>query len=106
MDRKEEKVKFLKNYLTFNMKIGRLKYMAEIYPDYKEKYLTEIEETKKTAMKIEQAIEDVDGGLLSEILYGKYLCGKSLETISYETNYSKRQIERLHISALEKLEIF
>ena len=48
------------------------------------------------------SIDAVDGGILSEILSQKYICGRSLEEIGYLINYSKRQTERLHIKALLK----
>lgn len=98
----EEKREYLKNYRIQYAKIRRLKEMMEICPDKKDKYLLEIKSARKLRDRIETEIENVDGGILSEILSLKYMCGKSLEEISYEMNYCKRQIERLHIRALEK----
>ena len=43
-----------------------------------------------------------DGGVLSEILYLKYVLGKTLSEIGFIINYSQRQTERLHRMALEK----
>ena len=53
---------------------------------------------------IEKAIKNLPDNLLSEILYRKYILGKTLEEISFTLNYSKRHIERLHLKALEIIE--
>ena len=58
-----------------------------------------------TIEEIEQKISNVDDELLCEILYQKYILGKTLEDIAVILNYSKRHIERLHIKALEKFKI-
>lgn len=106
MEKLEEKTRFLKGYRVFFAKIGRLKEMCEMFPDKKEYYQTQIKKTNQLIESIENSIKNVDDGILSEILFQKYILGRSLETVSYELNYSKRQIERLHIVALEKLKIF
>ena len=49
-----------------------------------------------------EKIEKTDGGLLSEILYLKYVLGKTVPEISFTINYSERQTERLHRLALDK----
>ena len=52
-------------------------------------------------IKIERQISEVDSGILSEVLYQKYIFGKTLEDIGAILNYSTRHIERLHIKALD-----
>ena len=39
----------------------------------------------------------------SEVLAQKYLCGRSLDETAEILNYSKRQIERIHLKALENI---
>ena len=106
MEIREEKTRFLKGYLVFFAKIERFKEMCNMFPEKQNYYELQIEKTREVIEKIEDSIKKVDDGILSEILFQKYVLGRSLETISYELNYSKRQIERLHIAALEKLKIF
>lgn len=101
----KEKKDYLSLYMLQNAKINRLKEMARLNPDEKEKYFSETAKSKKLRKDIEKSIEAVDGGVLSELLYCKYICGKPLLEVSYHINYSLRQTERLHIKALEKLEI-
>jgi len=103
---REEKILYLKNYRVLLSKKDRLKEMCEIFPERKEEYKEQINNTVKSILRIEDAIEKVDGGILSEILFQKYVLGRSLETVSYNLNYSKRQIERLHINAVEKISFF
>ena len=71
----------------------------------KEFYDLEEKITNDNSENIEEDIETVDGGLLSEVLSQHYLCGRSLEETAYALNYSKRHIERLHKTAMEKLSI-
>ena len=102
-DNFEEKKNFLRQYRFMLSKIRRLKSMLEISPENAEKYKKDIAETIKKRDFIEDRIDSVDGSLLTEILSEKYICGKSLEEIALGLSYSKRQIERLHLKALEKL---
>ena len=74
-------------------------------PQRKEYYERKIENCKKLRFQIEQVIESVEDNTLSEVLYQKYIFGRTLEQIGCILNYSKRHIERLHIKALEKIEI-
>ncbi len=106
MQSREEKTRFLKGYRVLFSKIERLEEMCRMFPLKEKEYKTQINETKSAIDRIENAIKKVDDGLLSEILFQKYVLGRNLETISYELDYSKRQIERLHIAAIEKLKIF
>lgn len=100
-----QKKEYLSLYLLQNEKIRRLSETALQNPEDKEKYILQIESAQTLRREIEDKIESVDGGVLSELLYLKYVCGKTLMEISYELNYSVRQIERLHIKALQKFEM-
>ena len=101
----KQKKEYLSLYLLQNEKIRRLSETALQNPEDNEKYILQIESAQTLRREIEDKIESVDGGVLSELLYLKYVCGKTLMQISYELNYSVRQIERLHIKALQKFEM-
>lgn len=101
----KEKKEYLSLYLLQSEKIRRLRETALQNPEEKEKYILQIKAAQSLRREIEEKIEAVDGGVLSELLYLKYVCGKTLMQISYELNYSVRQIERLHIKALGKFEM-
>ena len=101
----KQKKEYLSLYLLQNEKIRRLSETALQNPEDNEKYILQIESAQTLRREIEDKIESVDGGVLSELLYLKYICGKTLMEISYELNYSVRQIERLHIKALQKFEM-
>ncbi len=98
----EEKREYLLKYRILNSRIKRLSFLIEENPENAENYKAKINETKLLRDKIEADIDNVDGGVLSEILAEKYICGKSLEEIAEIIGYCKRQIERLHIKALQK----
>ncbi len=99
------KKEFLNLYLLQQARITRLYHLMKVNRDAKERYIPQIESAKNIRERIEDAINAVDGGLLSEILSQKYLCGKTLEETAAILNYSKRQIERLYGAAMEKLVI-
>ena len=101
----KQKKEYLSLYLLQNEKIRRLSETALQNPEDNEKYILQIESAQTLRREIEDKIESVAGGVLSELLYLKYVCGKTLMEISYELNYSVRQIERLHIKALQKFEM-
>ncbi|MEE1240091.1 MAG: hypothetical protein UHO61_09250 [Acutalibacteraceae bacterium] len=101
----KKKKEYLSLYLLQNEKIRRLNEMSLQNPDRENEYIMKIAEAHSLRCEIEKKIDAVDGGVLSELLYLKYVCGKTLMEISYELNYSVRQIERLHIKALEIFEI-
>lgn len=101
----KEKKEYLSLYLLQNEKIRRLRETALQNPEEKEKYILQIKTAQSLRREIEEKIEAVDGGVLSELLYLKYVCGKTLMQISYELNYSVRHIERLHIKALQKFKM-
>lgn len=101
----KEKKEYLSLYLLQNEKIRRLSETALKNPDRRDGYISQIKAAQALRLEIEEKIEAVDGGVLSELLYLKYVCGKTLLQISYELNYSVRQIERLHIKALQKFKM-
>lgn len=98
----EKKKEYLKLYLLQEARINRLQEMCRINPQNKEIYKSEMAEAKSLRIEIENKICLVSDPLLCELLYQKYIFGKTLEEISLILNYSKRHIERLHIKALEK----
>ena len=74
-----EKKEFLDLYLLQQVKINRLNYLIKENPSRKERYISQINAAEALRERIELAIENIDGGVLSEVLCQKYLCGKSLE---------------------------
>ncbi len=101
----KKKKEYLSLYLLQHAKIKRLNEMIKLNPEEKPHYLTEIKEATLLREEIERKIQAVGDGTLSELLYLKYVCGKSLLQISYILNYSTRHTERLHIKALEKFNL-
>lgn len=101
----EDKKQYLSLYLLQHAKIHRLNEMIYENPARREEYLRLIEEANDIRSQIESKIKQVDGGVLSELLYLKYVCGKTLLQISYILNYSVRHTERLHIKALKKFKM-
>lgn len=97
----DEKKEYLSKYRIFAAKLKRIKEMSEIFPSEKEKFDRKYAEVKTEREKMECEIDSVDGGVLSEILSQKYICGKSIEEIALLIGYCKRQTERLHIKALK-----
>ena len=95
----------MKGYLIFETKLNRLKEMKKKNPENIEFYKFEIKIVYKKRNKIEEKIETVENEISIEILYNKYILGKSLEEISLEINYSKRHTERLHIKALKEIKL-
>ena len=95
----------LRRYRVLICKITRLKNMSNICPENRRRYSEEVKTCIDERDGIENAINAVDGGLLSEILSLKYMCGKTLEEIAFDICYSKRQTERLHLKALKAIKI-
>ena len=102
---RQKKKEYLSRYLLQEAKISRLKTMSKINPELKPKYDIGIKAALDLRQEIERKIAAVDGGILTELLFQKYVFGKTLEDISCVLNYSPRHIERLHIKALDKLEM-
>lgn len=101
----QAKKKFLKQYLLQQAKIKRLNEMLSRNPENEQKYYKQINDCIKLRQYIEEKIELVDDDILKELLMQKYLCGKTLEEISYIINYSKRHTERLHLKALSCIQL-
>ena len=99
----EDKKQYLNRYLLQQSKIERLIDMIKVNPKSKELYIQEIENAKRTRKEIEEKISAMEDELLSELLFQKYVLGHTLEDVGYIINYSKRQTERLHRKALEKI---
>lgn len=99
------KKQYLELYLIQQAKIERLRDQMRINPKTVRRYRKKIRAAEKLRRRIEDSIDAVDGGILSEVLSQKFLCGKSLEQIALTLNYSKRHIERLFIRAMEKFDI-
>ncbi len=102
---RKNKKKYLSSYLLQQSKINRLKQMIVLNPDLESDYKDQIAKAKTLRDDIEKKIALVDNGILSEILFQKYILGRTLEEISLVINYSKRHTERMHITALEKFEM-
>ncbi len=98
---RKEKKEYLSSYLLQETKINRIRNMANVNPELKVHYDNALKEALELRLKIEKQISEVDGGVLSELLYQKYIFGKTLEDISLILNYSTRHIERMHIKALD-----
>ena len=102
---REEKKKYLSQYLLQEVKITRLKTMSDLNQEFRLEYDRLINQSLKLRREIENKISAVDGGILSELLFQKYVFGRTLDDISCVLNYSPRHIERLHIKALEQFKI-
>ncbi len=102
---RQAKKEYLSKYLLQETKINRIKGMTCINPELKSAYDNALKESIELREKIENQIAQVDGGILSELLYQKYIFGKTLEDVSVILNYSPRHIERLHIKALDKFKM-
>ncbi len=98
---RQKKKEYLSSYLLQETKINRLKKMADLNPELAPQYSKALNEALLLRIKIERQISEVDSGILSEVLYQKYIFGKTLEDIGAILNYSTRHIERLHIKALD-----
>jgi hypothetical protein len=98
----QKKKEYLNSYLNQETLIERYYQMLLKNPENKDYYNQKILEAKALRKNIELKISEVGDETLCELLFQKYVFGKTLEEISYIINYSKRHTERLHIKALEK----
>lgn len=98
---RKKKKEYLSSYLLQEVKITRIRNMMILNPELKPYYESVLNDALALRAKIEKQIANVDNGILSELLYQKYIFGKTLEDISIILNYSTRHIERLHIKALD-----
>ena len=101
----QKKKEYLNSYLKQQTLIDRYSKMLIQNPENKDYYTRKILNAKALRKDIEMKISKVDEVTLCELLFQKYVFGKTLEEISYIINYSKRHTERLHIKALEKFNI-
>lgn len=99
----DEKRDYLDRYILQQAKIKRLYEQSKINTDKKEIYELQICRAKQLRDDIENAISLLKDERESEILAHKYMCGRSLEETAGILNYSKRQVERIHINALEHI---
>lgn len=61
---------------------------------------SEIEMLIATEREVQKTIDAVKDKTLGELLYKRYINGKTFEMIAVEMNYSYRQITRMHGAAL------
>lgn len=101
----KSKKEYLNSYILQQPKIDRLEKMIKLNPALKKDYESQILKAENLRKNIERKIKAVDGGILSEILFQKYILGRTLEEVALAVNYSKRHIERLHVIALEKFKM-
>lgn len=101
----DEKKRYLTKYQLQQAKILRLGEMIHKYPSEQERYQIQLVAARQLRDKIEMEINLVDGGVLSEVLAQKYMCGRSLDEISASMGYSKRQLERLHRMAIKEFKV-
>lgn len=99
-----EKKDYLSKYRLQQARIGRITEMMKTYPHEEERYRRQLLDARFMRDKIEEEIASVGDEVLVELLSQKYMCGKSISEIALSMNYSKRQIERLHIKALNTFE--
>lgn len=100
-----KKKEYLKSYLIQAKKIERYEKIECRSKKEENTYKKYIKISENRRNEIEEKIQKIDDELLIELLFEKYIFGKTLEEIALILNYSKRHIERLHIKALEKFEI-
>lgn len=97
----KENKEYLNQYLAQEPKIRRLKELYAKNTTHRAFYLAKINECETIRDEIEAKIESMENPLHREILYQKYVFGKTLEEIGYIIHYSTRHTERLHLTALE-----
>ena len=102
---RQRKKEYLSSYLLQETKINRLRKMADLNPEMQLEYADALNNALLLRMKIERQISEVDESILSEVLFQKYIFGKTLEDIGEVLNYSTRHIERLHVKALDKFKM-
>ena len=99
----EKKKEYLNLYLLQQARIRRYDILTLRNRDKKKKYKSAAEEARQIRDCIESDIEKIVDKTESEVLAQKYLCGLSLEETAEVLNYSKRQVERIHLKALSSL---
>lgn len=99
----EEKREYLEAYPLQQARIKRYDILTLRNQDKRTSYKQRIDEARRIRDLIENDIENIVDKRECEVLAQKYLCGKTLEETAELLNYSKRQIERIHMKALEHL---
>lgn len=99
----EEKRRYLELYALQQAKIDRYSALTVRNSDKKRKYKQELTAARAVRDIIEEDIEEIRDKKECEVLAQKYLCGKTLGETAELLNYSRRQIERIHLSGLENL---
>ncbi len=99
----DEKRIYLEQYPLTLAIINRCYLLSAKNADKSEKYKRKMTEAALLRDFIENDIEKITDKVESEVLAQKYLCGKTLEETAVILNYSKRQVERIHLNALEHL---
>lgn len=99
-----EKKDYLSKYRLQQARIGRITEMIKYYPHEEARFRCQLNDARFMRDKIEDEISAIDDEVLIEVLSQKYMCGKTIAEIALNLNYSKRQVERLHIKALNKFE--
>lgn len=99
----EEKKIYLEQYSLALAKINRCSLLSSKNVDKSDKYKKQMNEAQVLRDFIENDIDNITDKIESEVLAQKYLCGKTLEETAVILNYSKRQVERIHLNALEHL---
>ena len=66
---------------------------------------TKITELLALEEKISSAINNLDDAYCETLMFKRYILRRSWEQIAKEMKYSKRQLERLHKRAIEKIKL-
>lgn len=99
----DEKRIYLEQYPLALAVINRCYLLSAKNADKSENYKRKMNEAVLLRDFIENDIDKISDKVESEVLAQKYLCGKTLEETAVLLNYSKRQVERIHLNALEHL---
>lgn len=103
---RDEKKAYLSRYRIQQSRILRLSMMMEAFPDSAEHYRRQRQNARMARDRTEAEIAALCDETLREVLAQKYIACFSLCEIADHLNYSKRQIERLHLKALDAFEPF
>lgn len=96
-----DKIGFMaKNSYQEDKRIQMIYRLMELHEDLINQYSL-LASYKEEAKNI---ITSLDNPIQTEILYRKYFMYQKISTISKEMNYSRKQIDRIHHTALENVE--
>ncbi len=99
----EQKKDYLELYALQQARINSYYTLSAMNTDKKSKYKRKLDRAMMVRDVIEHDIEKLKNAKESVILSQRYLCGKTLGETAEMLNYSRRQVERLHLSGLEHL---